>query len=696
MRCSHLSLFAVLAAASLARADEGMWLFNKPPTAAIKAKYGFELTEEWLLRARGATLKVGGGGSGAFVSADGLVLTNHHVAQEFILKLSTKEKDLVKNGFLARTLAQELKCPDLEVEQLVSIEDVTARVNAAVTVGMDPTAAAAARRKVSAEIEKENSEKTGLKCEVVTLYQGGAYHLYRSKRYNDVRLVFAPEAGSAAFGGDPDNFEYPRYCLDVSLLRVYDNGQPLKPEHYLRWSKEGPVEGEVSFVAGYPGRSSRLLTMAELDYQRNVSFPAANARLKRQEVLLLAWGSRSAENQRKAKDYLLNVQNTRKVRDGNLAALYDPGFYESRMKAETEFKARIAKDYPEATEARAAFDRIAEAQAALSKAAPRYRWLELGHAFSSDVFLIARRLLRAADERTKPNGERLREYADARKAALERQIFTEEPLHEDFQTVLLADSLLAWSEAVGTNDPLVRQVLAGKSPRVRAGELIKTTKLRDLAVRKALYEGGKAAVDAAKDPLIEVARIVDAEARELRRIAEWVEEVKRQCQGILAKARFALDGANTYPDATSSLRLSYGTMKGYEQDGASIPSFTTVQGLFDRAAEQSNREPFELPASWGKAKARLNLKTPFNFVSTHDIIGGSSGSPVINRAGEFTGIIFDGNIQSLISDYAYDERQSRAVSVHSGVIIEALEKVYGANEIVKELREGKVTLAGTR
>ena len=287
-------------------------------------------------------------------------------------------------------------------------------------------------------------------------------------------------------------------------------------------------------------------------------------------------------------------------------------------------------------------------------------------------------------------------YADARKAALERQIFTEEPLHEDFQTVLLADSLLAWSEAVGTNDPLVKQVLAGKSPRVRAGELIKTTKLRDLAVRKALYEGGKAAVDAAKDPLIEVARIVDAEARELRRIAEWVEEVKRQCQGILAKARFALDGANTYPDATSSLRLSYGTMKGYEQDGASIPAFTTVQGLFDRAAEQSNREPFELPASWGKAKAKLNLKTPFNFVSTHDIIGGSSGSPVINRAGEFTGIIFDGNIQSLISDYAYDERQSRAVSVHSAVIIEALEKVYGASEIVKELREGKVTLAGTR
>ncbi|MBS0656657.1 MAG: S46 family peptidase [Verrucomicrobia bacterium] len=689
MRRTFLSLLALLAFTAALPADEGMWLFNRPPTATIKAKYGFELTDEWLARVQGSALKVGGGGSGSFVSADGLVLTNHHVAQEFILKLSTKEKDLVKGGFLARTPAQELKCPDLEIEQLVSIEDVTARVNAAVTPGMDPTAAAAARRKVSADIEKENSEKTGLKCEVITLYQGGAYHLYRAKRYTDVRLVFAPEAGAAAFGGDPDNFEYPRYCLDISLLRVYENGQPAKPEHYLRWSKEGPVEGDVSFVAGYPGRSSRLITMAELDYQRNVSFPAGNARLKRLEVLLLAWGSRSAENQRRAKDFLQTVQNTRKVRDGNLAALYDPTFYELRAKAETEFKARIAREYPEATEARAAFDRIAEAQATMAKAAPRYRWLELGHAFTADVFFIARRLLRAGEERTKPNGERLREYADARKAALERQIFTEQPLHEDLETVLLADSLLAWSEAVGTNDPLVKQVLAGKSPRVRAGELIKTTKLRDLAVRKALYEGGKAAVDAAKDPLIEVARIVDAEARELRRVAEWVEEVKRQSQGILAKARFALDGANTYPDATSTLRLSYGVMKGYEQDGTPIPSFTVAQGLFDRATEQNNREPFELPASWARAKAKLNLKTPYNFVSTHDIIGGSSGSPVVNRSGEFTGIVFDGNIQSLISDFAYDDRQSRTVSVHSSIILEALDKVYGAPELVKELKESK-------
>ncbi len=687
-RLAFVALASVALSSSLP-ADEGMWLFTAPPRAALKEKYQFDATDAWLEHLRLSCVRFGSGASASLVSADGLVLTNHHVGRSSIQKLSTKERNLLQDGFLAKMPAEELKCPDLELNVLQSIEDVTARVNTAVGAKTDPAAAFAARRAVIAEIEKESLEKTGFRSDVVTLYQGAQFHLYRYKRYADVRLVFAPEGAIAHFGGDPDNFEYPRYCLDMSVFRVYENDAPAPTPHFLKWSKDGAADGELTFVAGHPGRTNRLLSIAELQYLRDAQYPDQSERQKRHEVLLLSWAARSAENARRANNVLPGVQNGRKARDGNLAALYDPVFWEAKVKAEDEFKTRLSAKPEQFGEALNAYERIDEAQSSIGGVAKRYRMLEQGVGFSSDMFTIARTLLRAADEKDKPNGERLREYGDSSRASRELQLFSPKPIYPDLEILRLGDALQGLAETLGAADATVVRVLAGKPPRVRAAELIKSSKVADVAFRKKLYEGGKAAVQAAADPLIELARAIDPDAREVRREVEAAEETKTQAQNAIAKARFALEGTGKYPDATSTLRLHFGVVKGYEENGVKVPAMTDFAGLYVRSEEHGNRDPFDLPPSFVKAKDRVNPKVPFNFVTTHDIIGGNSGSPVVNRAGEFVGLIFDGNIQSLGGDFAHDERVGRAVSVHSSGILEALEKVYGATALVNELRNGK-------
>ncbi len=673
MKLKIACLFAAVAFLTPSlRADDGMWLFSTPPRQILKDKYGFDLTDAWLEHVQKASVRFNSGGSASFVSGDGLVITNHHVGMDALQKISTKDKNYVRDGFLAKTQAEEQKAVDLEVNQLVSIEDVTARVNAAVPEKATADEAFAARRKVIAEIEKESKEKTGLRSDVVTLYNGGAYHLYRYKRYTDVRLVFAPEQQIAFFGGDPDNFEFPRYDLDICLFRIYEDGKPIHPEHFLKFSKTGPADGELTFVSGNPGGTSRQLTMAELNYIRDNQAPYVNNRLKRREVLLIAWGGRSAENARRAKEDLFGAQNSRKVYDGRLAALYDPAFVAAKAQAENDLRTRLAANPEKFAEALAAFDKIAAAQKAIAAVALQARYLENGNAFSSDSFALARVLLRAAAEKPKPNGERLREFGDAGLPSLEQQLFSEKPIYEDLEIILLADALQSYAEQFGATDPLVVKVLAGKSPRARASDLIKNTKVRDVAFRKKLYEGGQPAVDAANDPMIELARLVDTDARAARTVVDAQTELKKQGQAALAKARFALDGSNRFPDATFTLRLSFGVVKGIVEDGVKIPAFTDFGGLFARSKEQDNREPFNLPPRWVKAKPRINLKTPLNFTSTQDIIGGNSGSPVVNKAGEFVGIIFDGNIYSLSGDYAYEDVMNRAISVASPAVIESL------------------------
>jgi hypothetical protein len=672
--------------------DEGMWLFNHPPRDYLKKKYGFDASEKWLDHVQKSSVRFNSGGSGSFVSPDGLVMTNHHVGADDLQKVSTEKKNYLKDGFHAKTLNEELKCKGLELNVLMKIEDVTKDVESAVKPEMKPDEAFAARRKKMSEIEKgAANEKNNVRADVVTLYNGGQYHLYIFKKYTDIRLVFAPEQQIAFYGGDPDNFEYPRYDLDICFMRVYENEKPAVIENYLAWSKNGSQDGELLFVSGHPGRTSRQDTIAELDYLRDTGYPFLLQRLNRMEVNLNSWSERSEENRRRAKETFFSIQNSRKARIGGLAGLLDPALMGRKIAEEKRLRdflqsLTVTTDTQWLPDAKAAFARIAACEKIRAKIIRALTLYENGAGFNSQLFGIARTLVRAAEEKAKPSGERLREFGDARLPSLEFGLFSDEEIYDDFEIIRLADSLTFLCNEIGADNELVKKILNGKSPRERAYELVSGSKLKDVAVRKKLYEGGKAAIDASNDPMIALAKLVDPESRRLRKTFEdEVDEPKRQAYSALAKARYLMDGANTYPDATFTLRLSFGTVKGFTEDGKKIPPYTDFAGMYARSKEHDNKFPFDLPPRWEKAKDKLDLQTPLNFVCTADIIGGNSGSPVINRNAELVGIIFDGNIQSLVLDFIFDDETARAVSVDSRGIIEALRKVYEANELADEL-----------
>jgi hypothetical protein len=697
-RLSAITITCLIGFAAAAIADEGMWLFSAPPLKQLKEKYNFEPSSQWLEHLQKASVRFSSGGSGSFVSASGLVITNHHVGADTLQKISTQEHNYLHDGFYARTQAEEIKSPDLELNVLFSTQDVTERVNSAVKPGMTPDRASAARGSAIAQIENESKKKTGLRSDVITLYQGGAYHLYCYKRYDDIRLVFAPEQQMAFFGGDPDNFEYPRYDLDICIFRVYENGQPAKIENYLKWNSRGPSDGELTFVSGSPGKTDRQLTLDELADTRDRFLPYLLRMFNRREVLLLAYGGRSFENARRARDDLFGDQNNRKRYDGYLAALLDPEIWSSLQAREQKLRGALGRD-PKLRLTVAAYDRIRNTQAELVKIAPRYGYLEqerpitVGYrgprAFYGNLFKYARLLLRAVTERTKPNGERIPEFRDSARESLELELFSTEPVYDDYEILRLTDSLTDFASQFGANDPLVQNVLAGKSPHARAAELVSGTKLKDAAVRKDLYTKDAAALQAAHDPMIDLARLADGPAREARKIYDAQEEIKKQAYSEIAKARFAIEGTSSYPDATFTLRLSYGIVRGYEQDGNQIPAFTDFAGLYQRSAEHENKPPFDLPQRWIDKKTKLDLSTHFNFVSDADIIGGNSGSPVVNKNNEFVGIIFDGNIQSLVLDCIFSDKQARAISVDSAAITEAIRKVYDANALADELEGAK-------
>jgi len=686
LRLVLLGLFALALAASPAAADEGMWLFNHPPTKILKEKYGFEPTAEWLEHLQQSSVRFNSGGSGSFVSSNGLVMTNHHVGADTLQKISTPDRDYLKTGFYARRPEEEIRAPDLELNVLMSIEDVTARINAAVKPGMSPAEAFQARRAEMNTVEKESFDKTGLRSDVVTLYQGGQYHLYRFKKYTDVRLVFAPEQAIAFFGGDPDNFEYPRFDLDVCFFRVYENGRPAKPPHFLKWSASGPRDGELVFVSGHPGRTNRLNTVAHLEFLRDRVYPGILQRLFRREVILSTYSARSRENARRARDELFGYQNSRKARLGGLAGLQDPAIMGAKRIEEQRLRAAIDADPRLKSAYGGAWDEVAAALRDWESIYKPHLLLEQGAAFNSEYFSLARTLVRLAEETAKPNAQRLREFRESNLESLRQMLFSEAPIYDDLETIKLADSLSMFLEMAGSGDPVAQKVLAGKSPRDRAAELVAGVRLRDVAARKSLADGGQKAIEASPDPMIQLARLVDPPARRVRKIyEEKIEEPLRQAYAKIAHARFALLGADVYPDATFTLRLAFGVVKGYTEAGRVIPPWTTIAGAYERSAEHENQPPFNLPKSWLERKTRLNLDNPLNFVSTPDIIGGNSGSPVVNRRGEVVGLIFDGNIHSLVLDFLYTEEQARAVSVHSAAIVEALRKVYDAGPLADEL-----------
>ncbi|HJZ69802.1 MAG TPA: S46 family peptidase [Blastocatellia bacterium] len=684
--CSLLiSLFAT-SGVSAALADEGMWPFNNVPKAEIKRKYGFDVTDDWLKKVQLASVRFNSGGSGSFVSADGLVLTNHHIASDTLQKISTPEKDYVKEGFYARTRDQEAKAPDLELNQLFSIEDVTAHVTGAVKPEMSPAEANAARRAAIANIEKDSTEKTGLRSDVITLYQGGQYNLYRYKKYTDVRLVFAPEFAIAFFGGDPDNFTYPRYDLDMALFRVYENDKPIKVENYFKWSKTGAKDGELVFVSGNPGSTARLNTVAHLEYLRDQGMPFVIKLLNRQHEALGKYRALGEEQSRRAQEDFFSIENSLKAFRGELEGLQDKSLIAKKAKAEEALRRTVSADPKKQKDYGDAWDNIAKGRQGLKSYYKEVSLLENGAAFNSDLFGIARALVRLAAENAKPNAERLPEYTDARRASLELNLYSPAPIYDDFEKVKLADSLAFMQEELGADNATVKKVLAGKTPEARAAELIDGTKLKDVAYRKQVAGAGVKAIEESTDPMIVLARSIDADARATRKRYETeVQASERANYAKIARALFDIEGTKLYPDATFTLRLSYGAVKGYEENGRHIVPFTTLEGLYKRAAEHGNKFPYELPKRWIDRKAKLNLNTPFNFVSTDDIIGGNSGSPVINKNAELVGLIFDGNIQSLVGNFVFDETQNRAVSVDSRAMIEALRKLYDATEAADEL-----------
>jgi Peptidase S46 len=683
----------VFLCSTFATADEGMWLYNAPPKDQIKAKYGFELTQQWLDHVRLSSVRFNNGGSGSFVSPDGLTFTNHHVGAACVQQLSTQGHDYMKIGFYAKTQAEEAKCPNLELNELVGIEDVTNKINAGVKSSMSTAEIGQAQRAAMSQVEKECSSSTGLRCDVVIFYSGQVYNLYKYKKYTDVRLVFAPEFDIAFFGGDPDNFTYPRYDLDITFFRVYENGKPAHLDNYLKWSPTGVKDGDLIFVSGHPGNTGRLLTMAQLEFMRDVQYPLALKYYARRINLLQNFSTESGENARIAKEDIFGLQNSQKAVTGYQSGLLDQSIMDRKSADEAKLRASF-KDDPKNSGAPDPWEEIAQAVKTQQSIYEILSYLERLRGFPH-LPQIARNLVRAAEEKPKPNSERLREFRDSALPSLEQQLFSTEPIYKNLEIVLLSDALSDMQATLGSDNADLQKVLQGKSPAEAAIDLIGNTKLDDVAVRKQLYEGGTAAIDASTDPLITIMRAIDPDARAVRKEYEdKVDSVVRRNGASIAKARFAQSGFTQPPDATFTLRLSYGQVKGYQENGKAIPFDTNIGGAFAHAAEHNNQPPYNLPEGWMKAKSKLNLNTPLNFVTTADIIGGNSGSPMVDKQGDVVGIIFDGNLQSLPWNFAYSDKQGRAVSVDSRGIQEALRKVYGATALADELMGVNTTRAG--
>jgi hypothetical protein len=687
-------IFLLLSFVPARYADEGMWTFDNPPLKQWKERYGFEPSQSWLDHARLSTVRLAegsGGATGSFVSADGLIFTNQHVGASQVAKLSSDERNLTRDGFYARTRAEELKCPDIAADVLVSFEDVTARVQGAAKAGASETEAAAkdavGRRTRMAAIEKEEAAKTNLKCEVVTLYNGGEYWLYRFKRYTDVRLVFAPEEQIAYFGGDYDNFTYPRFDLDITFLRAYENGQPAKPEHYLKWANKEVAENELVIVPGFPGSTARLLTVAQLRYQRDLGNPLQMQVWTSRSAALKEYSKLGDEQRRQAAQNIRSLENSIKRLVGQQAGLENPRIFKKKEDEEAALRRSLAANAEWQRAYGSAWEQIERAYAEMPTMAKR---LAFSNLTASRLGAMASQFVRYAEEVRKPNDQRYEEFRDNRLESLKLSLLSPAPIYPAMETLVLTAWFDEGYKALGGhNDPFIRAALGNSTPPEVAGRVIRGTKLADVAFRKALFEGGADAINKSNDPLIELARRVEPTIRELRAWnEEKIQSVETTAGEKIAKARFAVLGKSVYPDANFNLRITYGTVAGYEEDTTLVPFKTTFYGLYDRATSFGEKPPYNLPPRWREAKTSLALSTPLNFVYTADTIGGCSGSPVINRAGEIVGINFDSNVQKLPNRYLYvDESEgSRAVGVHASAVVEALQKLYGAGDLVKEIK----------
>lgn len=681
-------LGVLLVATPAAFADEGMWTLDHLPLQQMKQRYGFAPDAAWISRVQKSTVRLAEGCSGSFVSPDGLVMTNHHCANSCLSQLSTTG-NFMENGFSASRREDEPKCPEVELNQLDTITDVTDKVLGALN-GKDGAERIKAERAVESDVEKGcvAGDAKAWRCDVVKLYNGGRYALYKYKRFQDVRLVFAPEQSIAFFGGDPDNFNFPRYDLDVTFFRAYVDGKPAKTPDYLPFSPKGPKAGDMTFVVGNPGSTQRAVPWAQLEDMRDHKLVPSVAFLSELRGVLWEYGRRGDEQAKQAQDLLFGFDNSLKVYRGWLETLTDKRFQQTKQQDDAALRQWIAADGSRREKFGDPWADLAKAQSKALELRDRFNLLENGRGFDvgGQLFMQARTLVRAAAERGKPDGERLPEYRDANLPALEQQVVSTAPVYPAFETTLMSWSLEKLRQILGADDPFVKQVLGTHSPAQVADSLVNGTKLADPAARKALWEGGETAIAASNDPMIVLARSIDPEARAIRK--QYEDEVSAptsKAEEAIAQARFARDGTSNYPDATFSPRLSFGKVVGWKEKGKDVPPFTDFAGAYTRA---TGADPFRLPDSWIKAKSSLDLSTPFDFVTDNDIIGGNSGSPVIDRDGHAIGLIFDGNIHSLGGDFTFDGTMNRAVAVDTAALLEAVRKVYHLPGLANEL-EGK-------
>jgi hypothetical protein len=689
LRIALVALVLVAVAFGTApRADEGFWTYNSIPKAAIKAKYGFDATDAWLNHLQLATVRFGGG-TGSIVSPDGLVLTNWHIGQGIAQRFSTPEKDLVKNGFLAATQADEIKIPGYTLSVLQSIEDVTAKVNAEMKAGMAPAEINAARQKAIQAIQGE--AQTGVTRQVVSLYAGAVYNLYIYKVYTDVRFVFIVEYQTGFYGGDPDNFTYPRYCMDVAMFRLYENDKPAKTPHFLKWSAAGTKEGELVFTTGHPGATQRLNTVAHLKYMRDMSVPFAVASGEMREAAIMKWAALNPENARQTVGELFGIQNSLKSQRGRLKGLQDPAVMAVKEAAEKRLRAELAKNAAKQQELGDAWDVIEKSIQAAREVDAKRNFIVNAAGLNSTLFTQARQLVTAAYNPPTPGaaGRGGRGGGGGVPPAAGGgggRGGAPAAINPAREKINLTASLAFMQKYLGADHEIVKMILDGKTPEARATELIDKTRITDPEIAALLRAGGKATIDISTDPMIVLARKLEVEGQPIsKRYQDEVTAVQSATYPKVGQAVFVVDGAKAYPDATGTARISYGVVKTYMEDGKKIPAYTYIPGLFERAAQHNNQSPYDLPASWAAAKASLDPKVPFNFVSTNDIVGGNSGSAVVNKKGELVGLVFDGNIQSLPGYVIYQEEINRGVSVDSRLIIEGLKKVYKADAIVKEL-----------
>ena len=679
-----LTTAILLALTPTAFAAEGMWTLDNLPRATLAERYGFKPDAQWLQHAQHSAVRLAGGCSGSFVSKTGLVLTNHHCVLDCVQDLSSAENDYVNRGFLAAKPADELQCPGMEVNRLDSITDVTARI-AKATEGLSGKAYNDAKKAEQSKIEAEcvGKDAKATRCDVVELYQGGVQHLYRYARFQDVRLAFAPEFAAGFFGGDPDNFNFPRYNLDMALLRVWQDGKPLPVKSFFPIKRDGAQVGELVMTLGHPGSTQRLLTVAQLETLRDVVLPFRLLFAAEFRGLLTRFADENAENARIVQSDLVSLENGFKARSGMHRALLDAQVMADKRRAENELRDYVNGDAERAAKFGDPWQAVAQAEQRYRDMYVEYALLESGFGFLSQQIDWAKTLVRGAAERAKPDGERLREFAEAGLPAVQAKLLAEVPFYPDYEKVKLGWSLAKLREKLGADHPLVRAVLGKESPASLAAAIVDGSQLADREQRKALWEGGSAAIDASNDPAIALYRRIDSAARAIRaRYETEVESVNKRSAEQLAQARFARHGTSVYPDATFSLRLSHGVIGGWQEAGQDVPAYTVLGGMFDRASEH---EPYRVAAKWQAARDRLDPNIKFNQVSDNDIIGGNSGSPLINAKGELVGLIFDGNIHSLGGAYFFDGSRNRAVSVHPQAMAAGLREVYGAEHLAKEL-----------